>query len=74
MPPPSPTTDTLQQVNGRIPYRHYKDLKDEVHSLKFERADIRQEHVIGAAIMAFLNMRETEKIKWVNCYLRELIR
>lgn len=64
----------MHQVGFRIPYRHYRDLKDEVRSLRHETEDIRQEQVIGAALMAFQSMRETEKVRWVNCYRREMSR
>lgn len=69
-----PTTDGLQQIGFRIPYSHYRYLKDEVRSLRYEAGDIRQEQVIGAALMAFQSMREGEKIRWINCYRREVTR
>lgn len=67
----TPTSTGFHQVGFRIPYRHYRDLKDEVRSLRYEKGDIRQEQVIGAALMAFQAMRESDKVRWVNCYRRE---
>ena len=68
------TSTGFHQVGFRIPYRHYRDLKDEVRSLRYEKGDIRQEQVIGAALMAFQAMRESDKVRWINCYRRESAR
>lgn len=64
--------DDLHLVAFRVPYGHYRDLKDEVKSLRLENDRIRQEQVLGAALLAFQSMRESEKVRWVNAYRLEL--
>ncbi len=64
--------DDLHLVAFRVPYGHYRDLKDEVKSLRLENDRIRQEQVLGAALMAFQSLRESEKVRWVNTYRLEL--
>lgn len=64
--------DELHMVGFRVPYSRYRDLKDEVVSLRLENDRIRQEHVLGAALLAFFAMRESDKVKWVNRYRAEL--
>lgn len=64
--------DDLHLVAFRIPYGQYRDLKDEVKSLRLENDRIRQEQVLGAALMAFQSLRESEKVRWVNTYRLEL--
>ena len=64
--------DDLHMVAFRVPYGHYRDLKDEVKSLRLENDRIRQEQVLGAALMAFQSLRESEKVRWVNTYRLEL--
>lgn len=64
--------DDLHLIAFRIPYGHYRDLKDEVRSLRLEDDSYRQEQVLGAAFLAFQAMRETDKVKWLNRYRLEL--
>lgn len=64
--------DELHQVGFRIPYGQYRNLKDEVESLRLEDDTVRQEAVIGAALMAFANMRESEKFNWIDRFRRRL--